>query len=81
MLIHTPLKGADIYLQCLSSDDVNEDYVSWMNDKEINKYMETRYKSWSMEEIKDYVNIQNVSVDQLLLGALLHKLNYTIKAV
>lgn len=71
MLIRTSLKGADIYLRCLSGDDVHEDYVSWMNDKEINKYMETRHKSWSVEEIKDYVNLQNVSMDQLLLGIFL----------
>jgi len=71
MIIHTPLKGVDIYLRCLSDDDVTEEYVNWMNNKKINQYMETRHQSWSLSEIKDYVNRQNMSGDQLFLGIFL----------
>lgn len=72
MFIHTKLEGNDIYLKCLGEDDVNEEYVAWMNDREINKYMETRHQCWSSQEIKDYVNLQNTSEDQLLLGIFLY---------
>lgn len=55
-----------IYLRELSLDDVSLEYCRWLNDPEVNKYLETR--SCTMEELKKYVQKQIDDPDSLLLG-------------
>lgn len=50
------IEGERIYLRDVESFDVNEKYCLWMRDKEINKYLETRFVDQTRETILDYVS-------------------------
>jgi RimJ/RimL family protein N-acetyltransferase len=48
------LKGETIYLRLLTEYDVNETYLSWLNDNDITYGLAT--KNYSMESLKSYVH-------------------------
>jgi [ribosomal protein S5]-alanine N-acetyltransferase len=45
--------GEKIYLKPLTMEDVTERYCGWLNDPEINKYLETR--SSTLHKLQEYV--------------------------
>jgi [ribosomal protein S5]-alanine N-acetyltransferase len=49
------LEGERILLRPVNLEDVTEAYIAWMNDPEVNRFMETRFKSHSREVIADFV--------------------------
>ena len=49
------LQGEHLYLREVRESDVNDQYYSWMNDPEINRYMETRFFPQSEKSIAQYV--------------------------
>ena len=56
--------GKKIILRLITLSDVNNDYLSWLNDSEVNSFLETRHKIQTLDSISDYVlqNIQNTKV-------------------
>lgn len=53
------LQGDRVLLRDVKLTDVNETYHRWMNDLEVNRYMETRFKSQSLYNIRDFVQRMN----------------------
>jgi RimJ/RimL family protein N-acetyltransferase len=49
------LKGEKIFLRRLTEDDVTQDYVNWMNDPDINQYLESRFCTQTIESTKAFV--------------------------
>jgi ribosomal-protein-alanine N-acetyltransferase len=49
------LTGERIYLRRVRPDDVNETYCRWMNDPEVNKYLESRFSPHTMASLREYV--------------------------
>lgn len=49
------LLGERIYLREVRASDVNAAYRSWLNDAEVNQYLETRFVPQSIENIAAYV--------------------------
>jgi len=49
-------KGDRIYLRRLELNDINKNYLSWLNDKKVNYYLETGHTPVSMTELRDYFN-------------------------
>ena len=49
------LKVSQIYLRRLTEDDVTEKYVSWLNDPEINQYLESRFSVHTIEETRSFI--------------------------
>lgn len=47
--------GKRIYLREVRSTDVNERYYRWMNDPDVNQYLETRFVPRSLENIASFV--------------------------
>lgn len=47
--------GKRIYLRKISETDVNEKYLGWLNDSEINKYLETRWGKQTFQSILEFV--------------------------
>jgi RimJ/RimL family protein N-acetyltransferase len=47
--------GARIHLREVRLTDVNEHYYKWMNDPDVNRYLETRFIPQSLETIADFV--------------------------
>lgn len=49
------LQGERIFLRRLTEDDASEDYVNWMNDPEINQYLESRFYTQTIESTKAFI--------------------------
>ena len=47
--------GQRIHLREVRPSDVTERYYRWMNDPEVNRYLETRFAPQSLETIADFV--------------------------
>ena len=49
------IKGEEIYLKRLVPEDVTDRYVSWLNDTDVNKFLECRFTIHSKESVKNYI--------------------------
>lgn len=49
------IRGKRVYLRPISMDDCTEEYVNWLNDPEVNQFLETRWTIQTIETIKEYV--------------------------
>lgn len=54
--IKATIEGRSIILKPISINEITSKYVSWLNDPEINKYLEVRHKRQTIEDIFDYIN-------------------------
>lgn len=43
-----------ICIRNLTLADINANYCAWLNDKETNRYLESRFNSWSLDMLKNY---------------------------
>ena len=50
------INGGSIYLQPISIDDISDDYLSWLNNPQTNKYLEVRHSKQTKNTIIDYIN-------------------------
>jgi len=63
-----------IYLKQLNpAKDIGAKYQKWMNDIEVNKYTEQKYKKHSLKNIKHFVIQKNKSKNEFLYGIFLKK--------
>nr|MDC2855944.1 GNAT family N-acetyltransferase [Ningiella sp. W23] len=44
-----------IYLSSLTLEDVSLNYLSWLNNPQVNQFLETRFETQSIESISDYI--------------------------
>jgi [ribosomal protein S5]-alanine N-acetyltransferase len=57
-----------IGLKKLTLNDVNLEYLSWINDKEVTKFLETGSFPTSLDELKDYVLNISQNINDIFLG-------------
>ena len=43
------------YIQKMTVEDVCADYLNWINDPEVNEFLESKYTIWTIESLKNYV--------------------------
>lgn len=60
------LKGKQVYLQELSEEHATDAYAGWLNDPEVNKYLETR--STTTRELREYIREKQASNNAVLFG-------------
>jgi RimJ/RimL family protein N-acetyltransferase len=60
--------GKKIFLKKLTKRNCNEIYLSWLKDKNINQYLEARWKSYNKKKLKEFVNTCNKSKNNILFG-------------
>ncbi len=65
------MKGNRIYLKLLSPDDITQNYVSWMQDEKVVQFLESRWKVYTLENLKEYVKLMNESTEDYFLGIFL----------
>ena len=58
----------NIKLQLISEKFITEDYINWMNDKEITFYTEQRFIKHDYNTIKNYIKTMNLSENNILYG-------------
>lgn len=68
MVINETLQGSQIDMKTCTIDFVSEKYVSWLNDKKVNRYLETRYIEQTLQTVKEYVEKVQQSDNEILLG-------------
>lgn len=56
------------YLKEFTVDDVNKDYIEWLNNPEINKYLEAKYTVWSHLNATNYVQSFRDNREKYLFG-------------
>lgn len=56
MIFDDVLFDGDITLRCIKLEDCTEEYAGWLNNKEINKYLECRFYKHTAESVKDFVS-------------------------
>ena len=60
--------SARIAYKSLTSENVGEKYVGWLNDPEVNKFLETRFIHQTLETCRDFVERMNADPLQHLFG-------------
>lgn len=58
----------DLSLRIITSNDVDESYVRWLQDPEVNKYLEVRLEVVNLDTQRDYVAKIYDSLDICLFG-------------
>lgn len=57
-----------LYLKELKPTEVSKSYLKWMNDREIQKFTEQRFKKHTLKSIIDYVKEKKKSKSEFLYG-------------
>ena len=52
MIIKQNIIGKNIYLRSLAIKDVTQNYLEWLQDIEVNNFLETRHEEQSLQKIK-----------------------------
>ena len=68
MLYNAVIKGEKINLRTVEISDCKQYYLDWLNDKEVNQYLETRWTKQSIDKIKDFVQSIRDSRDSYLFA-------------
>jgi len=71
MKLSKSLETKRLSLRTLAADDATDRYVGWLNDPEINKYLEVRFVPQTIESVRSFIGSMNDSPDNLLLGIFL----------
>ena len=64
--IPTDLVGEKVYLRETKLSDCNDIYLGWLKDKEVIRFLETRFYKQTLNTIRDFVEKTNSSNDSYL---------------
>lgn len=78
MIIDKQLIGEKIILRQIELKDCTSDYVCWLNDEEVNQYLETRWSEQNLETIKEFVGMQRGNSHSILLAIVVKDTNQHI---
>lgn len=67
----------NLLLRKLKLSDVGKEYFKWMNDYEVTKFTEQRFKKHSLSDIKNFIKEKNKSNNEFLYGIFLKKVHFT----
>jgi RimJ/RimL family protein N-acetyltransferase len=62
------LRGEKVILRPLEEGDINTRYLSWLNDREVTRYMETRSFPYTMRELRRFYDEMEKSRTDMLLA-------------
>lgn len=65
------LQGSRIYLREVRTEDVTDDYYRWMNDPEVTRYTEQRFRPQSKADIEQYVIAHSGKQDEQFFAIIL----------
>jgi len=70
------LEGQRIYLRILTVNDASEKYCSWINDSDVNRFLES--KKIIIEELQEYIENKYNNLNCIFLGIFLKNNNVHI---
>ena len=62
------IESENIYLRPLTRKDATQRYADWLNDEQVNAFLETRHVQQTMESCKSFVEKCNASPSENLFG-------------
>jgi RimJ/RimL family protein N-acetyltransferase len=62
------ITGQNIYLRLVEPTDATNKYLSWLKDKEVNQFLETRFQKWTVQKIKNYIKTINKNPGNIFLA-------------
>lgn len=65
------IAGNRIYLRRIKISDVKRNYCAWMNDPEVVRYTESRFKKWQIQALKNYVRAISRNPGSVMLAMIL----------
>jgi RimJ/RimL family protein N-acetyltransferase len=71
MILSTPLETPHLALSSLDPESIGDRYVSWLNDPEVNAFLEVRFAKSEKTAVREFVGAHNKSDNSLLLGIFL----------
>lgn len=69
------IKGNAIYLRPLVVDDASDKYRQWLLDPAVNAYLECRWSSPTLSDLRDYIKTMASSANNYLFGVFEEKNN------
>ena len=60
-------------------NDYSEEYLSWLDDEEINRYLETRWEPQSEDKIRSFIKSMENSDNSILFGIFLDQKLFIFK--
>ena len=67
------IQGDRIYLREVELSDVNQTYVDWLNDREVNQFLETRFEVQTIDSVHKFVEKMIAKDDVFFLAICLKK--------
>lgn len=68
MITEKNVKGKRVSLRQIEPEDCNSFYVTWLNDPDVIRYMETKWSEQTIESITQFVKTQRDSIDSVLFA-------------
>ena len=68
MITSKKIIGKSCFLRQIELTDCTQTYVMWLNDPEVNRYLETRWNRQDMESIKVFVQFQRDNNHSILFA-------------
>lgn len=62
------LAGDAVYLRLIEPSDCGEQYLHWLRDPEVNRFLETRWTEQTPETIREFVTAMRSSLDDYLFA-------------
>jgi len=63
------ISGKRLYLEYLTPSKVSQRYVDWLNDREVNQYLEARFGCpYTLESVREFVEAQYKDPDSHMFG-------------
>lgn len=65
----------NLFFRPLTIKDITDEYISWLNNRDINKYLEVRHTKHSREKVIEFISSKNQSETEYLYGIFCKKDN------
>lgn len=62
------MQNSGLYLSSFSESDITNQYIEWLNDPEVNRYLESRYKIQNRNTVESWVRSTNSDPTRCLIG-------------
>ena len=62
------IEGERIYLRPMALSDAQRHYVTWLNDREVNQYLESRFEKHTLVSLRKYIKKVLVDHDSIFLA-------------
>lgn len=65
------IHGKRLFLRTLEASDVSDEYISWLNDPVVSRFLESRFSLSSWKSVRNFVRENLSSGDSILMGIFL----------